>query len=143
MYDTTPLRQMNENVEKSGVYLFAPGEALRGRWNKNPNTPLPPEVPAGKNPPDGAIIDYFLAKDAVGPVALEILDANERVLVRVYSSLDKPESLAELAPKQKIPMYWVREEKTVSAKAGMHRFVWNVRWTAPKSLGHAFPISAI
>jgi photosystem II stability/assembly factor-like uncharacterized protein len=141
--DITPLRQLNENVAKASAYLFAPQEALRVRWNKNPDTPLPPEVPAGKNPPDGAIIDYFLAKDAVGPVALEILDANERVLVRVYSSMDKPESLEKLASKHPIPMYWVREEKTVSTKAGMHRFVWNVRWPAPKSLGHTFPISAI
>jgi hypothetical protein len=76
-------------------------------------------------------------------VALEILDASERVVVRAYSSLDKAESLEEIAPKHPIPMYWVRQEKIVSAKAGMHRFVWDVRWPAPKSLGHAFPISAI
>jgi photosystem II stability/assembly factor-like uncharacterized protein len=141
--DITPLRQLSEEVAKTSAYLFAPQEALRVRWNKNPDTPLPPEEPAGKNPPDGAIIDYFLAKDAAGPVALEILDANERELVRVYSSLDKPESLEEIAPKHPIPMYWVRQEKIVSSKAGMHRFVWDVRWPAPKSLGHAFPISAI
>jgi photosystem II stability/assembly factor-like uncharacterized protein len=141
--DITPLRQLSQEVAKASAYLFAPQEALRVRWNKNPDTPLPPEEPAGKNPPDGAIIDYFLAKDAVGPVALEILDASEKVVVRVYSSLDRPESLDEIAPKHPIPMYWVRQEKTVSAKAGMHRFVWNVRWPAPKSLGHGFPISAI
>jgi photosystem II stability/assembly factor-like uncharacterized protein len=141
--DITPLRQLNEQVAKANAYLFAPQEALRVRWNKNPDTPLPPEEPAGKNPPDGAIIDYFLAKDAVGPVALEILDEQQRSVVRAYSSLDKPESLDAIAPKHPIPMYWVREEKTVSAKAGMHRFVWDVRWPAPKSLGHGFPISAI
>jgi photosystem II stability/assembly factor-like uncharacterized protein len=141
--DITPLRQLTAEVAKASAHLFAPQEALRVRWNQNPDTPLPPEEPAGKNPPDGAIIDYFLANDAAGPVALEILDAGERVLVRVYSSADKAESLDEIAPKHPIPMYWVREEKIVSAKAGMHRFVWNVRWPAPKSLGHAFPISAI
>ena len=140
--DITPLRQLSEQVAKASAYLFAPQQALRVRWNKNPDTPLPPEEPAGKNPPDGAIIDYFLAKDAAGPVALEILDERER-LVRVYSSEDKAETLEEIAPKHPIPMYWVRQEKTVSAKAGMHRFVWNLRWPAPKSLGHGFPISAI
>src|SRR6266404_752113 len=141
--DITPLRQLSEQVAKASAYLFAPQEALRVRWNKNPDTPLPPEEPAGKNPPDGAIIDYFLAKDAAGPVALEILDERETSLVRVYSSEDKAETLEEMAPKHPIPMYWVRQEKIVSAKAGMHRFVWNVRWPAPKSLGHGFPISAI
>ena len=141
--DITPLRQLSEQVANASAYLFAPQEALRVRWNKNPDTPLPPEEPAGKNPPDGAIIDYFLAKNAVGPVALEILDERETLLVRVYSSEDKNETLEEMAPKHPIPMYWVRQEKIVSAKAGMHRFAWNVRWPAPKSLGHAFPISAI
>jgi len=141
--DVTPLRQLSEQVANASAYLFAPQEALRVRWNKNPDTPLPPEEPAGKNPPDGAIIDYFLAKNAVGPVALEILDERERSLVRVYSSEDKAETFQEMAPKHPIPMYWVRQEKIVSAKAGMHRFAWNVRWPAPKSLGHAFPISAI
>jgi hypothetical protein len=141
--DITPLRQLSEQVAKASAYLFAPQEALRVRWNKNPDTPLPPEEPAGKNPPDGAIIDYFLAKDAAGPVALEILDERERSLVRMYSSEDKAETLEEMAPKHPVPMYWVRQEKVLSAKAGMHRFVWNVRWPAPKSLGHAFPISAI
>jgi len=141
--DIAPLRQLSEEVAKASAYLFAPQEALRVRWNKNPDTPLPPEEPAGKNPPDGAIIDYFLAKDAVGPVALEILDANEGAVVRVNSSADKTESLDEIATKHPIPMYWVRPEKILSAKAGMHRFVWNARWSAPKSLGHGFPISAI
>jgi hypothetical protein len=61
----------------------------------------------------------------------------------VYSSEDKAETLEEIAPKHPIPMYWVRQERILSAKAGMHRFVWNLRWPAPKSLGHGFPISAI
>ena len=58
--DITPLRQISDEVAKAPVYLFAPQEAVRWRWNRNPDTPLPPEEPAGKNPPDGAIIDYFL-----------------------------------------------------------------------------------
>ena len=41
----------------------------------NAPTPWPPEVPAGENPPPGAILDYYLASDAAGPVKIEILDA--------------------------------------------------------------------
>jgi photosystem II stability/assembly factor-like uncharacterized protein len=140
--DITPLRQLSEQVAKASAYLFAPQEALRVRWNKNPDTPLPPEEPAGKNPPDGAIIDYFLAKNATEPVTLEILDASGK-LVRKYSSADKVEAIEQIAPKHPIPMYWVRREKTLLTEAGMHRFVWNVRYTAPESLGHRYPISAI
>jgi photosystem II stability/assembly factor-like uncharacterized protein/uncharacterized coiled-coil protein SlyX len=140
--DITPLRQLSEEVAKASAYLFAPEEALRVRWNKNPDTPLPPEEPAGKNPPDGAIIDYFLAQNAASPVTLEILDAGGK-LVRKYSSADKVESLEEIAPKHPIPMYWVRPEKIPSIESGMHRFVWNVRYAPPQSLGHEYPISAI
>jgi hypothetical protein len=140
--DITRLRQLNAEVAHASAHLFTPQEALRVRWNKNPDTPLPPEVPAGKNPPDGAIIDYFLAKDAAGPVTLEILDGNDQ-LVRKYSSADRVEPMEEIAPKVPIPMYWVRAEKVLSAEAGTHRWVWNVRYAPPQSLGHGYPISAI
>jgi hypothetical protein len=140
--DITPLRQLKAEVAGAQAYLYAPQTAMRVKWNRNPDTPLPPEVPAGKNPPDGAIIDYFLAKDAAGPVTLEILDSNGK-LVRRFSSADKAEPLEKIALKHPIPMYWVREEKILSAAAGMHRFVWDVRYTAPESLAHGFPISAI
>src|SRR5216683_207614 len=71
--DITPLRQMNAEIAKENVHLFTPQEAIRFRWNRNPDTPLPPEFPAGKNPPDGAIIDYYLASAAKGPVTLDIV----------------------------------------------------------------------
>ena len=140
--DITPLRQLKTETAGAEAFLFAPQTAMRVKWNRNPDTPLPPEVPAGKNPPDGAIIDYFLAKDASGPVTLEILDSNGK-RVRKYSTTDKAEPLEKIAPKHPIPMYWVREDKILSAAAGIHRFVWDVRYTAPESLGHGFPISAI
>jgi len=140
--DVTPLRQLKDEVAKSNAHLYAPQEAVRVRWNRNPDTPLPPEIPAGKNPPDGAIVDYFLAQNSAGPVTLEILDASGK-LVRKYSSMDIIEPLEKIAPKHPIPMYWVREETILPAEAGMHRFVWDVRYSAPKSLGHSYPISAI
>jgi len=140
--DITPLRQLKGEFAGAGAYLYAPQAALRVRWNRNPDTPLPPEVPAGKNPPDGAIIDYFLAKNASGGVTLEILDGGGK-LVRKYSSADKVDSLDSIAAKHPIPMYWVREDKILAAEAGMHRSVWDVRYAAPKSLGHGYPISAI
>jgi photosystem II stability/assembly factor-like uncharacterized protein len=140
--DVTPLRQLNEKVSASEPHLYAPQTAVRIHWNRNPDTPLPPEEPGGKNPPDGAIIDYFLPGNSRAPVTLEILDAGGK-LVRKYSSADKAEPLSEIAPKHPIPMYWVREDKSLSAEPGMHRFVWDVRYASPKSLSHGYPISAI
>jgi photosystem II stability/assembly factor-like uncharacterized protein len=140
--DITPLRQLNGDINRVPAALFAPQEAIRFRWNRNTDTPLPPEVPAGKNPPDGAILDYYLAGAASKAVTLEILDA-ESHLVRRYSSADKPESLEKIAEENPIPMYWVRPTKILSGEAGMHRFVWDLHFAPPEALSHEFPISAI
>jgi photosystem II stability/assembly factor-like uncharacterized protein len=142
--DIAPLRQLTAEVAQAPAYLFTPQEALRWRWNRNPDTPLPPELPAGQNPPDGAIIDYYLSSAAAAPVTLDIFtgDGNP-ILVRHYSSADKPESIDKLASEHPIPMYWVRPEQILSAAPGMHRFVWDLHYLAPKALEHEFPISAI
>src|SRR5439155_448052 len=59
--DVTPLRQMDEAAD---VVLFKPATALRVRWNTNTDTPLPPDEPTAPNPPEGAIIDYYLTAPA-------------------------------------------------------------------------------
>jgi photosystem II stability/assembly factor-like uncharacterized protein len=142
--DITPLRQLSAEIAHASAYLFTPQEAIRWRWNRNPDTPLPPEVPAGKNPPDGAIIDYYLSDSSKSPVTLDIFTADGNpVLVRHYSSTDKPQSIDKIAAEYPIPMYWVRPEQILSSEAGMHRFVWDLHYAPPKALEHEFPISAI
>ena len=77
--DVTPLRQAaaaKAALAKNEPYLFKPGPAVRVRFGVNEPTPWPPELPAGESAPPGALIDYYLAKDASGPVRLEILDAS-------------------------------------------------------------------
>jgi photosystem II stability/assembly factor-like uncharacterized protein len=140
--DLTPLRQLNDQIAKSPVFLYQPQEALRWRWDRNPDTPLPPETPAGKNPPDGAIIDYYLAAAANGPLTLEILDYTGAT-VRRYSSADQPPPMDKIAGEHPIPMYWVRPARILSAAQGMHRFVWDLHGEPPKALNKEFPISAI
>src|SRR2546429_643433 len=50
------------------------------------DTPMPPDEPRGEDPPDGAIIDYFLK---AGPaVAIEILDGGGK-MGRRFSSRDR------------------------------------------------------
>jgi photosystem II stability/assembly factor-like uncharacterized protein len=140
--DITPLRQINGDVAQSKAFLFAPEQAIRWRWNRNTDTPLPPEEPVGQNPPDGAIIDYSIGA-ATGPVTLEIYDS-KNALVRRYSSEDKPEtSEAELEKELHVPTYWVRPTNILSAAPGMHRFVWDLHYPPPKSLQHEYPIAAI
>jgi hypothetical protein len=58
--DVTPLRQAAEAAAASNAYLFKPATGIRIRFGTNDPTPWPPELPAGENPPPGAIVDYYL-----------------------------------------------------------------------------------
>jgi hypothetical protein len=136
--DITPLRQMNTAVATTDAFLFKPQTAYRVRRSNNPDTPLPPEEPAGQNPPDGAVIDYMLKSD--GPVTLEIFAANGS-LVRKYSSSDPIETVTE--KELNVPMYWVRMPKVLPGTAGMHRWVWDLRYAPPPTNQHEYPISAV
>jgi photosystem II stability/assembly factor-like uncharacterized protein len=140
--DITPLRQISEEVAASDAFLFKPELAYRVRWNMNTDTPLPPDEPAGKNPPDGAIIDYHLKARASGPVVLEILDSSNK-LVRRYSSDDKPESIEAIGKEVNIPTYWIRPEQVLSTHAGMQRFIWDLHYAPPEGERPEFPIAAI
>ncbi len=137
--DITPLRQITPEVVAADAHLFAPQQAWRFRWNKYTDTPPPPEEPSGENPPDGAIVNYWLRQDATGPVTLEILDSSG-ALVRRYASDDPPELPLE---GQNVPDYWPRPFQPLSAAAGLHRFVWDLRYPRPAVQRFSYPISAI
>ncbi|MFZ3217554.1 MAG: hypothetical protein WA192_15955 [Candidatus Acidiferrales bacterium] len=140
--DITPLRQINAQMASASAFLFKPGIAYRLRRNVNTDTPLPPEEPAGKNPPDGAIFDYNLSA-AAGPVTLQVLDNNGKI-VRSFSSTDRPdETMEELGKELNVPLYWIRPPQILSAAEGGHRFVWDLRIPPPRSIRHEYPISAI
>ena len=134
----TPLRQADAK-SLSTDFLFKPQVATRVRWNMNPDTPLPPDVPAGENPPDGAVIDYNLASAANGPVTLEIKDAGG-TLVRRYSSSDP---LPPEDPQLAIPKYWLRPPQQLSAAPGMHRFLWDMHYPQIAGIEPSYPISAV
>jgi photosystem II stability/assembly factor-like uncharacterized protein len=140
--DIAPLRQMSVAVKNADAFLFKPAVAYRVRRSTNTDTPIPPDEPTAQNPPDGAVVDYFLGKDASGPVTLEILDAQSKV-VRRFASTDKPEVSAEDLSKQLIPVYWIRRPKALSPGAGMHRWVWDLHYAAPTSSRNDYPISAV
>ncbi|HEX8161237.1 MAG TPA: hypothetical protein VF538_05160 [Pyrinomonadaceae bacterium] len=137
--DITPLRQLDEAAAAPQAFLFAPAIAYRYQRNLNTDTPLPPEEPVGKNPPDGAIIDYYLKRDA-GAVTLEIYDQSNH-LVRRYSSEDKPEVINE--KDYQVPPYWYRPPQILSKRSGMQRFVWDLHYPNPLAPRYDFPISAV
>jgi len=123
--DITPLRQLSEKAAASEAFLFKPQTAVRVRWNMNSDTPLPPDEPASPNPPDGAILDYYLGPNTSGPVTLEILDSKGAV-VRRYASTDPEDSID---PNLAIPTYWVRPPHSLPATPGMHRYLWDMHHT--------------
>ena len=139
--DVTPLRQAAEAAAATNAYLFKPATAVRVRFATNDPTPWPPELPAGENPPPGAIIDYFLPA-AAGEVKLEILNAQGKV-IRTYSSNDpvrKPDPATDpvaynklcqqnpTAPDCANPLYWPAPPQVLYATAGMHRFTWDMHY---------------
>ncbi len=137
--DITPLRQITPDIVASDAHLFEPQQAWRFRWNKNTDTPLPLGEPVGENPPDGAIINYYLAGSADGPLTLEILSADGD-LIRQFSSDDEPEAPLE---GQNVPDYWPRPPMVLSAEAGLHRFVWDLHYPRPAVLRFSYPIAAV
>lgn len=134
----TPLRQAAAAQAASGPFLFAPQTAYRVQWNRYSDTPLPPEEPTGDNPPDGAMIDYYL-KEAANEVLLEIVDA-EGAVIRRFSSSDTPPAINP--DDHPHPTYWMRPHQPVSTEPGMQRFVWDLHHAPPRSARRSFPISA-
>ena len=138
--DITSLRQISPDVARAQAFLFRPGTAWRFRWNKNTDTPLPPDEPAAPNPADGVIISYVVGTAASGPVTLEILEAATGTTIRRYSSDDPLEPpLAD----RNIPDYWIRPSTRLSASPGLHRFVWDLRYGPPAVESREYPIAAI
>ncbi len=141
--NVTPLRQAAAALAKGGSTLYRPATALRVRFATNDPTPWPPEVPHGENPPPGALIDYFLAKDAVQPVHLDILDVAGK-LVRSYNSAElntagtdpamdpaKYNTMCQITPSLPdcgLPLYWAAPALRLATERGMHRFNWDMRY---------------
>ncbi len=130
------LRQLNPST-KNQVALFKPQVATRIRWNMNTDTPLPPEEPAGENPPDGAMIEYYLPSNTNEVVQIDILN-QQKEIVRTFKSNDTLYTIPEL----NIPLYWIRPQSILSNKTGMHRLLWDMKY-APLNIPVSYPMTAV
>ncbi len=126
----TPLRQM-QTVDASTMktpWLYRPATAVRVDNDSFSGTPLPPEEPAAENPPNGAMIDYFLPSPAHS-VLLELYDGQQN-LVRQFSS--EGHTSEEQVPSKYLPLpiaaRWFTKPEVLEKTPGMHRFVWNLTW---------------
>ncbi|HXQ97867.1 MAG TPA: hypothetical protein VN774_05455 [Candidatus Limnocylindrales bacterium] len=135
------LRQIAAMTAAPDTMLFKPVTAVRMRTGGSGGTPLPYGSAETDNPPTGAILDYYLTSTASAPVTLEILDKSGKT-VRTYSSADSGAGGGRRggggggrggAPN--IPAYWNRPPETLSAAAGMHRWVWDLHYAAAPGAG--------
>ena len=118
--DIAPLRQAAK-AQNERAYLYAPPTAVRVDNDGFLGSPLPPEEPQADNPPNGAIVDYYLQSDAT-KATLQILDAQGHVL-RHFSSNDTVTVNRPLLP---IAERWFPKPQVLETSAGEHRFVWDL-----------------
>lgn len=134
--DVTPLRQASAQVADAAAYFYRPQTAIRTIWDNDQDTPLPPEVPAGQNPPDGAFLDYYLKSAPRGDITMSIYDSGGD-LIRTYSSTG---AATEKVLPVVVPDYWFSPPTVLSKNTGMNRFVWNLRYPHPLTLPYGiFP----
>jgi len=137
--DYSPLRQITAATAHDPVHLFGPGDAVRVRRNVGADTPFPPEVPHALNPPDGALIYYYLASKPAAEISLDVLDAGGTVVRHLSSAPIEPVKEAAQPPE---PNFWIATQRPLSTDAGTNRVNWDLRAEAPAALTHTFEINA-
>jgi len=132
--DVSPLRQVRDVASsKAGAFLFKPQPASRARWDNTQDTPLPPEMKVGDNPPEGAILDYYLVAASPGEITLMISDGAGHI-IREYSSVAPPPDT--FMPN--VPEYWLAPPVVLPTTAGMHRVAWDLRYPDPPTLNYGY-----
>jgi photosystem II stability/assembly factor-like uncharacterized protein len=146
------LRQVTDAVRREAVHVFVPDTAIRwdgGRARRSQN--------AGQNARGGVTVDYYFREKPKGAVTLAFLDKAGKV-VRTFSSTEKAapdrsskDSVAKdsvskaqrdtTAPhgrKKKIEaadsVSYEASDSLVAARAGVNRFVWNLRYPDVKHI---------
>ena len=131
--DLSPLRQASDKVATSDAALLAPATVTRVRWDNDQETPLPPEFPAGQNPPDGAIFYYYLKSAPASDVTLEIRDSAGNLVRRFSSAKPAPDTVIK-----NVPDYWFGPQLQLPKNSGLNRFAWDLHHEPPPSLQYSY-----
>ena len=127
--DISPLRHIDAAVQSASAWLYKPATAVRVDNDLFLGTPLPPEEPTAKNPPNGAVVDYYL-RSAAQKVMLEIFDGDNKVIRRYISGATPAKR-----PPLPIAPRWLPNPPALEITPGMHRFVWDLRWSSSGASG--------
>ena len=137
--DFSPLRQIAVATASEPVHLFAPGDAVRVRRNVGADTPFPPEVPHALNPPDGALIYYYLAAKPAGEITLDVLNGSGIVVRHMTSAAIAPVKEAAQPPE---PNFWIFSPRPLPTDVGTNRTNWDLRADDPPAFSHSYEINA-
>src|SRR5205085_359661 len=108
------------------AHLFTPSTAWRARIGHIETR----RYPIGENPPEGAIIYYWLKEAPKEPAKLEFLDAQGKA-IRSFTS--------ELKKKEEAPDEFDRDAEVehIAVEVGLNRFVWDLRYQMPAKVPRA------
>jgi photosystem II stability/assembly factor-like uncharacterized protein len=121
--DITPLRQVAAKAGADAAFLYEPEPAVRIDNDAFTGTPLPPEEPTAENPPNGAVLDYYLPATAA-TVELYFYDSHHGLVRHIGS---EPQPAAAHAPLP-IAVRWFPKPQRLETGAGMHRVAWTLSW---------------
>jgi photosystem II stability/assembly factor-like uncharacterized protein len=119
----SPLRQASASITSEAGHLFTPAVATRTRMGHTNRR----RYAIGENPPDGAILYYYLKEQPKEPVKLEILDVQGKTIRKFTSEEEKKESGSD---------EWEKDEQAehIPAKGGLNRFAWDLRYESPTKI---------
>ncbi len=118
--DNLPVIYQLAEAQKSDVFLFKPEDTYRTSGGGGFN--LLPTATVGRNPANGALVNYYLKEKPTKELTLEFLDESGKVL-RKYTKM--PEPAGQVSPES--PGAPPNSDPPVSAEAGLNTFVWNYR----------------
>lgn len=123
--DLQPLREMSGRVATAGQHLFTPQTAYLVRRSGRPSG----ANDEGQNPANGAVVYYELAQDVPEsqPVTLTFAtQAGERIATFTNQPPKaEPAAAAGDEDEEDAPK---KPKNLVAAKAGMNRFIWDMRY---------------
>ena len=126
--DLTAVRELSPAIRQAPAHLFAPRPTVAWYLPGGHGAPLGSRAGAGEDPPEGALLTYWLAAAPDGPVELEVRD-DQGHLVRtlrselepLYTSEDQPDWSPGEPP-----------EPDLATAPGLHRTAWDLRWERPR-----------
>ena len=127
--DISALRQLNPGVLNADAYLFKPADAINFIQGDDNGTPLQKDEAQALNPPNGAVIDYYLKNAATGAVTITILNTGGATVHEFTSNPTAPvRGRRGGRGGGGIPStsaLWRAPAAPLPALAGLHRVVWS------------------